>query len=274
MRVLPDWSSALAPTGLVAIMLITCGCGYVDYELRLNESRKYYAFLDKVEQFLLPKWVSSEAPLEVRVPKMTPQFIPMAPPQKITREDGSVEEPAVDPRQPDYVDLVFPELVGAWETRFPVIKSDGTHDDRRGYLYALTNYWQLSSELAADSTKFVTALKLQMAEKLGVPVSDERQELQPIGYPAYVPHVNYDVFSFKKIDVDGVFYNFDVYAKQHGSVIGVLVLVLPEGMESPQKLNERLPLMLGYFNFSPDPPRAGGNRNAPAGSTPAAPAGF
>lgn len=265
-------TSTLVRAGIVAVTaLLVVGCGYVDYETRLNESKKYYAFLDKVEQFLAPKWVSSEAPVELRVPK---QFVVMPAPQRIKREDGSIEEPAVDPRQPDYVNLTFPDLVGAWESRFGVLKPDGTREERKGYMYALTNYWQLAGDQAADSSKFVTSLKGLMAEKLGVAAADERVEPQPAGYPAYVPISSYDVCNFKRIDIDGVFYNFEVYSKQNGSVIGVLVLVLPEGMESPQKLSERLPLMLGYFNFSKDPPRVGSDRNAPAGSSTATPAGF
>ena len=268
-------SSTLVRAGIVASAIVfICGCGYVDYEFRLNESKKYYAYLDKVEQHLAPKWVSSEAPVELRAPK---QFTLIPPPQKIQREDGSVEEPAVDPRQPDYGNyyLKLPGLVGAWESRFSVLKPDGTREERKGYLYTLTNYWELVGDQAADSSKFVSNLQSLMAEKLGVPATDVRVEPQPAGYPAYVPVSSYDVCNFKHVDIEGVFYNFEVYAKQNGSVFGVVVLVLPEGMESPQKLSERLPLMLGYFNFSKDPPRVGSSQNAPAGSPAAtAPAGF
>ena len=249
--------------------LVFSGCGYAQYESRLSETKKYWAYLDKIEQFLAPKWYAQEIQMELRVPN---QFYLIPPPQRIQREDGTVEEPSVDPRQPDYLNLTFPELFGAWETPLTVLKTDGGQENRKGYLYAVCNYWQLVGEQASEAGQFLANLKTHMAEKLQVPPSDERVENQPSGYPAYQPISPFDVCDFKGIEIEGIRYNFTVYSKTSGSVIGVLILVLPEGMDAPQKISERIPLMLASFNLAKSPPTSLQTKNAPAAQQQSSPA--
>ncbi len=246
---------------LLILLLLAGGCGYAEYEFRLNESKKYYSYLDRIEQSLSPKWAAAGNLMELRVPR---QFILIQPPQPVQKEDGSVEASTIDPRQPDYLNLTFPELFGAWETKLRVTKTDGTSEERKGYLYALSNYWQLAGDQASEAGQFVSNFKTYLSEKLQTPVSDERSEIQPGGPPGYQPQSAYDVCSFKGKEIDGVNYSFEVYAKTQGSVIGVLVIVLPEGMEMPQKVSERIPLMLGAFSFTKEPPRQGAEKNATA----------
>ena len=247
------------------MMLILSGCGYADYELRLNETKKYWTYLDTIERLLLPKWTAPEVQMELRVPNM---FRPMPPPQRIQREDGTFEEQP-DLRQPDYLSLTFPELHGAWEASFSVLKTDGTTEQRKGYIYALCNYWELVGEKSADAGQFLKNFKSYMSEKLQIQASDERSETQAAGYPAYQPQALFEVCDFKQKEIDGVHYNFTVYGKTSGSVIGVIVMVLPEGMDSPQNVSKCVPLMLASFGLAKSPPVATQQRAAP-GQQPAA----
>lgn len=242
-----------------ALLLFVAGCGYSQYEARLTESKNYYAHLDRIEQALAPKWTSQNSVLELRVPR---QFVLIPPPQPIKKDDGTLEFPAIDPRQPDYVNLLFPELYGAWETNLKVAKKDGTAEDRKGYIYALSNYWELAGEKPDQAVEFFNNLKAMMSDKLGVPATDEPAFVYPKTLPAYQPQVTYDKCIFKEKDIEGVSYSFDVYARRSGSVMGVIVIVLPDGMDAPQKINERIPYMLGSFTVTSIPPKAGADKNA------------
>ncbi|HEY0983903.1 hypothetical protein [Schlesneria sp. DSM 10557] len=259
-----SWARSTMP--LFALLALCCGCGYSEYEARLNESRKYYAYLDKIEQSLAPKWTVAGNLIELRVPL---QFTLIPPAAPIQKEDGTIEQPTIDPRQPDYLNLTFPELFGAWESTFQVGKGNGVTENHKGYIYALSNYWELAGEHATDAGEFVNALKTYLSDRLQIPVTDEAPQLHPKVSPSYQAQAAFDVCSFKGKEIDGTNYTFEVYSKKLGSVIGVLVVVLPEGIENAQKVNERIPLMLESFNFTSVPPKAGADKNAPAQGNPA-----
>ena len=245
------------------LFLFVAGCGFAEYEARLAETKKYYAYLDKIEQSLSPKWTAAGNLLDVRVPN---QFTPIPPAPLIQKEDGTFEQAAVDPRQPDYLNLMFPELHGAWESVFKVAKGGGVTEDRKGYIYALSNYWELAGDRANDAGDFVNSLKVYLSEKLQIPVSDETIQVHPKVSPAYQVQSTFEACSFKGKDIDGTNYTFEVYGKKIGSVIGVIVVVLPEGIENAQKINERIPMMLESFNFTSTPPKIGSDKNAPKGN--------
>lgn len=236
------------------------GCGYSEYEMRLNESKKYYAYLEKVEQSLAPKWVLPGNLMELRVPR---QFTLIPPPAAAAPGEENAERP-IDPRQPDYVNLQFPGLFGAWEATFKVVKTDGTPDERKGYIYVLSNYWEFAGENAVDAGEFVNTIRDLLADKLKMAVADVRQEAYPKLPGSYHSQIPYDVCSFRGKEIDGVNYTFDVYARSQGSIIGIVITALPETLDSQQKVSERIPLMLETFNFTKTPPRAGAEQNAPA----------
>lgn len=236
----------------VGMSIFSVGCGYADYENRLNETKKYYTHLDRVEQSLAPKWSAPGGLMDLRVPQ---QFVQIPPPAPVQKEDGTVEQPAFDPRQPDYLQLTFPELYGAWEAVFRVAKGGGATEDHKGYIYALSNYWELAGEHANDAGEFTNKLKTYLTDTLQIPPTDETVQMHPKVNPAYQVQLTYDTCSFKGKNIDGTNYTFEVYSRKSGSVIGVIIVVLPEGIENAQKVNERVPLMLESFNLTSTPPK-------------------
>ncbi len=259
-------SSAVSNLALSGVMLLIFGCGYAEYETRLGESKKYYAYLDRIEQSLAPKWSLTGNLMELRVPKQFAQ-IPPAPPVKT--EDGKLEPAAIDPRQPDYLNLQLPGMFGAWESPLQIAKGGGTTETRKGYIYALSNYWEFAGENATDAPAFVETLKAQLAENLKIVPVDDQPQTHPKVMPAYQPQLTYNVCNFKGKNINGTNYTFEVYSRNQGSIIGVLVVALPEGIDMQQKINERIPMMLESFNFTSAPPKPGAG-NAPAGGNPAA----
>ncbi len=259
------FSTRVPSTVSLATLIFVSGCGYAEYETRLNESKKYYAYLDRIEQSLAPKWLVAGNLMELRVPR---QFSLIPAPLPTQKDDGTIEAPAVDPRQPDYLNLILPGLFGAWEAPFKVMKPNGTAEDRKGYIYVLSNYWELAGERPADAGAFVENLKNLLSENLRIQPSDERTEVHPKVMPAYQAQLQYDACAFKGKPIDGVNYTFETYSRTNGSVIATLVLVLPEGMDSPQKVSERIPMMLESFSFTKNPPKAGADKNGPAQPNP------
>ena len=255
------------------------GCGYDTYELRLKQTSDYYNYLERVEANLAPKWGDGRGILEMRVPK---QFVPIpSPPPPAKREDGTEEPPPVDLRQPDYVNLIFPELLGAWEAPVEVSLPDGGREIRKAYIYALSNYWTLIGENPNDAPHFTKSL----TELIGAALEETATEEPPEMHPkpgTYLPTASYNVFHFKPKPITlqvedrrtSVYYKFEVYERQNGDIQCPLVVVLPEGINPREKINERIPMMLEYVNPTKTPPRAGANKAAPAGAAAPAAAGF
>lgn len=266
-------------TASIALSLAgVIGCGYDTYELRLKQTKDYYSYLEKVEANLAPKWGDGRGILEMRVPK---QFVPISPPPPpAKREDGSEEPPGVDPRQPDYINLIFPELLGAWEAPVEVSLPDGGREIRKAYIYAVSNYWTLIGENPGDALLFTKSL----TELIGAALEETATEEPPEMHPkpgTYLPTASYNVYRFKPKPITlqvedrrtSVNYVIEIYERQSGGNIQCpLVVVLPENIGAKEKINERIPMMLDYVNPTKTPPRAGANKEAPTGA--AAPIAF
>ena len=266
------FSHRFSTVACFGLFVVVCGCGYAEYEARLAETRKYYAHLDKIEQALAAKWSVAGGIMDLRVPL---QFtaIPAAP--LIAKDDGTFEQPENDPRQPDYLNLVFPELFGAWESVFKVAKGGGATEDHKGYIYVVSNYWELAGEHANDAGEFPNKLKTHLTDTLQITATDEMVQMHPKVLPAYQVQKTYEACSFKGKNINGTNYTFELYSLKSGSVIGVIVVVLPEGIEMPQKINERIPMMLESFNLTSAAPKAGSDKNAGSqGNQPAPVSGF
>ncbi len=257
----------VAVAGAVSLAGVV-GCGYEAYELRLKQSQEYYKYLEKVEANLAPKWGDGRGILEVRVPR---QFVPISPPQPIKRDDGELEMPAVDPRQPDYMNLIFPELIGAWEAPVEVSLADGGRETRKAYIYALTNYWIFIGETPTETPLFTKSITDLIAAALDDPGTEEPPEMHPKP-GSYLPTASYNVHRFKPKPITlqvedrrtSVNYIFEVYERQSGDVQCPLVVVMPEGVDS--KVNERVSMMLEYVNPTKTPPRPDAKKTAPAGN--------
>jgi hypothetical protein len=278
-----SWSSPRTrATVVVGALSLTSllGCGYDTYELRLKQTKEYYAYLERVEANLGPKWADGQGILELRAPI---QFVPIAPPQPITAEDGTVEMPAVDPRQPDIVTLQFPELLGAWVAPVDVALADGSSEKRNAYIYALSNYWNYAGENVADAQNFTKLVTELIATSLEETAKEEPPEMHPKP-GSYLPSANYTVTRFNPKPIrktteereTTVNYVFEVYLRENGDIQCPIVVVLPEGIDQREKINERIPMMLDYVKTTKTKPPAGVSKDAPAagGKAAASPSGF
>ncbi|HUQ70955.1 MAG TPA: hypothetical protein VM165_15615 [Planctomycetaceae bacterium] len=261
--------------GRVLLVLAACalagGCGQQTYEARLNESRNYFAYVQKLDANLAPAWKLPPVE-ELRVPL---QFREIKKPAQVKNEEGKLVDPEIDPRQPDYLSMKIPGLWGTWEAPFNVVV-DGQPASRKGYLYCVSNASMLlKSDEAARAPDFTRELLVLIAEKLSVPQLDFATAGERQTHPrsqGYSVQNNFDVFRFQgdSLRIDGVPYAFEIYAHYQGPVQAALVLVRPLGIDSTAKLDERVMLMLERFKVSSKAPM--GAAKAAGGATPAGPA--
>lgn len=274
---LPVSAKRMFAGGLIAIAVL--GCGAEQYDQRLRQSKDYFNYLDKIEQNLGPKWSDGRIVELLRVPRQFQQ-IP-APPPPAKDEEGRTEAPAVDPRQPDYINLVFPQehLVAAWEAPFTVDTADGATSTRKGYIYVLSNYWMFLGEDPAEALKFLGIAVQHVGDALEnhIPQAELEKPVVEL-YPKpgrYLPASSYSVFTFQPkaiTDRDStVNYTFTMYAKQNGNIQSVILVALPDRISSQEKLVDRIPMMLENFHITKTEPKPG---NQSGGSAPSGGAAF
>ena len=279
----PPWMSFRILFSSIVFLVFT-GCGYDSYESRLQQTRDYYKYFEKVEANLGPKWRDGLGALEIRVPK---QFMPIPAPQPLTREDGTIEPLSLDLRQPDYVNLIIPGLLGAWEATFEVPLDDKLNSSttknaselRKAYIYAASNY-RMFIESPNDVSQFIQSLTDLVGTALGGKVKTEPPEMYP--KPGnFTPPASFNVFRYNQKAITQqtsnrrttVNYTFEIYTPQTGDMKCAIVIALPEGIDSREKINERVSLMLEHVRPAQTPPRQE-TFSSPTGPTNPASTGF
>jgi hypothetical protein len=268
-------------SALLCLALGLCGCGAEQYETRLKQSKDYFNYLAKIEQNLAVKWTDGRVVELLRVPK---QFMAIPAPVPVKNEEGQEELPAVDPRQPNYLNLLFPtaELIGAWEAPFGVVAADGSADTRTAYIYVLSNYWKFATEDNAEALKFIGATVQLVGDALEEHLPPEKLERPDVElHPKrgkYLAESSYNVYTFppKPITLRSterettVNYTFTMYAKQNGNIQAIVLVVLPDNISSQEKLVERIPMMLEHFQITRTEPKPsqGGAQQGPAQNSP------
>lgn len=252
------------------LMAIGCvsalGCGVDAYEQRLENARRYFAHMERIELNLKPTQPELR-PHELRVP-LTFDWVP--PPQL---QEGATEL-GPDLRQPDYTDLVLPGLIGAWQAGVTVSDAAGL-SQRRAFLYLLSNRDLYAAGRGSEAPQFLQNLMNELWEKLEIAEPDRRAPEENI-YPrtkSYAAPRSYSVANLRpSLEIDGTPYTMDVYLHQTESgVQSAIIAVLPVGLDPQSPVNERLTIMLEQFKVgdgSFSAPAAGGPSGG--GSVPAA----
>lgn len=270
-RGLPTKSAYRSQLLVIAILLLVglAGCGYDLYEERLGHTKLYFAYLEKVENFLAPKF--ADAGVEIRPPRQFESIPRPTPPKKETKPGEKApasgpDVPLVDLRQPDYVNITFPGLLAAWKAPLTVQVKDKP-ETRLAYLYLLSNYWDFAkADTAKEAPNFSQKVMNLVWNELDIPDRDRKAD--PVSYPklrSFVPRKDFSeaLVRPQKL-IDGVKYQFDAYLHQQGDIQAVVVLVVPAGAEGIEQLNTAMSLMLENLIVREEKPRMGSS----AGSGP------
>lgn len=252
------------------VLAMTSGCGYYEYELRLMESRDYYAHLEKIENNLVPEQFSfaEDDITRVRVPKNF-QLIPAPVPEK--GPDGKLLPLPKDIRQPDY--YTFTTLHAAWQATVDVTINEKA-EKRDAYLYLVSNISLLAGpqEKKADAPDFTKRLVEDLTRVLNVRAVVEPILNVPKG-KKYTPANSFQRLSFAAPKpLGGVRYDFELYIHEQGPLQTVQILAIPNGSPDAAIIRERMELSAEQFQVSPGATNRQPGAPAPGGSSSPAPA--
>ncbi len=241
------------------------GCGRETYLERFDETKRYFAYEDKLNQYLTRvAWAGKS--FQIRVPK---QFQPIA--TKIAKK-GEEEADEKDPRQPKFAELEFAGLQGAWQASFPLTGGAGSGE---GYLYLCSNYDLLAKKGDEERAKAFNAdVILRCATAFGQQASTKRLSELPLfdippkaeeafvekrkfhvlspGIPALVNDKPYRVRIFS-------------YKKEKSSAQISLVYILPDNIVQASVLDKAIDLSLETLVVTQEKPPTGTAKGAKSG---------
>lgn len=250
------------------LWLVTAsGCGEAIYGQRVENAKRYFAYIEKLDLALAAPWRDSG--VEIRIPR---HFQLMQKPKPQKNEDGELVEPEEDPRQPDYMNYQFPGLLGAWQTTVSATVN-GMQEPRKAYIYVLSNYEMFrSAEGRERAAAFSDDLLTSLSNVLSIPedtrkTSDEQFPKTPV----YIAPKRARVANLRPTHlIEGTTYAFDLYQFIQGDVQVTVAIVFPADSDANNVLGERVPLMFETMKLTGEKPRTGSKGNEKA----AAPSAF
>lgn len=228
------------------------GCGTETYEKRLNETSQYFAYVDTRNQSLSGVW--SSPTIKMRVPlefqQMEAPKIPVAAASDEAEAPAPEPTPVIDPRQPDYADLVLPGLEGAWRVEVPVdLKNESV--ERPAYLYVLSNHTLLKEKQTEEALNFFNNVNNQIANTFDQFLNTE--DFQSERFPkekGYSTPKSFTAGTFvPEMPIDGVPYQFQIYLSESGKRQVVILLVIPQNIARESKLKEQMDYSLETVDF-------------------------
>jgi hypothetical protein len=235
------------------------GCGASTYEARLSETKGYYGFLQDYNAHLEKPFRDSNTGIEIRVPKkMKPLPAPAAP------SEGDPNPK--DPRQPDYLELQFPGIVGAWA--LPTSATvNGEATAATAYFYVLSNIDLLRQQKPPfPAAEFYDEVIERVTKAIKIPLPAQNAwatEAYPRNATYMKPKDFHKIILTPAEPINGVpmeFYIFEYRQDQNPTKVSVIA-VLPVGINPKDGVHEALPFSLGTLNVPATPP-------APAASAP------
>jgi len=234
------------------------GCGAETYERRLEETRKYFEYLQNVNQALTPApW--TEFGIELRVPK---QFELIPPPSGATDAQGHPQPvpPGSDPRQPRFLNLELPGLLAAWRATVPVDTESGTRD-LPAYLYLCSNHFlwlQKENDPDVDPLSFDVDFGRRLAPLVGVspPTADYDWQWTEERIPkpgSYVPSKLFDTITFE-VTIRGVKYDLSLFRHQAQDIHVILMYLVPQDVAPQVRLSRAIEYSLHTLMVSSEVP--------------------
>ena len=266
--------------GLALLTTLAAGCGEAAYKAGLGRTIDYYEHLELVEDSLRPAYVTPAGLVSLRVPK---QFVPMPVPtqDEVDAAAAAGERSPLDDLHPSFLGVRLPGLVGTWSVLTPVTY-DGVESEQPTYLYLCTNEGLLGGqaqqtyEQAADGETvdagalgFISTVEATLANAFGVSIpegvlGEGDAEASSATLPTNTRYVElypgrrfadfYDrqpvtEIEFRPLNDVAAFevpYRIHLYELEPigTDVRAAVLLVVPEGIDPRQRLDERLELML------------------------------
>lgn len=253
------------------ILLLSClGCGSEQYEQRLAETAHWFEFQDRQDQLLAKPWTGPG--IKFRVPKVLTSY-PLPPPAEIQDAEGNMipnPEYQGDFRQPAFMNVALPGLVGAWHGEVETRTAEGSKQ-LPCYLYLCSN-WEIWLEDAPveKATTFHQTAADAVTGPLGIFLqeNDWDNEKYPRGKGYVVPKN----FTFTSKISEGKFsdepYAISIYLHQMQDIRVAVVLVVPQNADQRTRFEEAWDLSLQTLEVSGETPRRQGETSSGSSSGP------
>ncbi len=298
----------------VAIFGSFSGCGAKTYEERLETTKAYYDYIDRLNRNLGPQF--SESGVSMRAPKQF-TLIPAPPrrPKRPARANNATgagnsaaedsEEPRKkDPRQPDFLDVELPGLIAAWQADLETLGGSGGSAQpvrQTGYIYLLSNaeFWRTfktkkGNESNISPIKFhddvMDILTGTLNIEIGKHARGSATDRVNKWFTETVPAKKDERFAPKKEittitlvpdleegeESEAFQREYQVYLFANGDMKIVLIYALPRNVSAAENLIDRTLFSLQTLNVSAEKPRGapGGKAASPAGAAPKPGPGF
>ncbi len=266
------------------------GCGSQTYELRLEETKKYFSYLNKVNASLhaAESGLVRDYKITIRIPIQFNFIPPPVPTESEENEEPVPVPPEADERQRKFMNTILPGLLGAWEADLVVQyaeedeeaeadeeEEDAGADTAKGYIYLLGNHlkWIAKEEDASvEPLSFAVEATDAIASGFRMPPDRDEQpwdwavKKKPSGEAGYVGKKVFDAFEFganegdPEIEIDGAYYNVELYIHEVGDIQVLLMIVAPIDTATSEKLGERVGLMLEQLEVEAVTPKSPATR--------------
>ncbi|MCA9098957.1 MAG: hypothetical protein KDA36_11245, partial [Planctomycetaceae bacterium] len=217
--------------------LLLSGCFEAVYEQRLKTANEHFKHQEILDSNLGPVWFGTG--LAFRVPK---EFELIPPPEAPAAEgDGAAEAtPQIDRRQPDFIGMELPGLVGAWKANVTVSGQSAS-----AYAYIMTNQALMAMPPGPDRpnpAEFTnkTIEDLSRAAKISLKPEDWINESFP-KQSGFITPVNYQsAVQESTREVAGKKMRYLIYRSQQGDLQAIVMFVIPSNTSDP--IIDKLPI--------------------------------
>ena len=271
-NLLPGLDRRTFLASLAGTSLFAMGCGADTYKDRLEATRQYFEYLEKVNSALGTKVVPFEG-VELRVPKPFTQIIPPPPPK-----EGEAEtqlDPNEDPARLGYhPNIRLDGVLASWRAKVDLETPSG--GEGMAYLHLLSNLprWvEKQSNNDIEPLHYRTDLTNLLANAYNVQTetADAPWPWIKIGsrdderYRAFSPYVGkktVDYIDIPPVDqpINAIFYWMEVRDVHVG-----LVLIIPRAIDPRLKLEDRLKHTLETLKVPSQPPQKKAAKQAVGG---------
>lgn len=248
-------------------LLLVCGCGSEQYEARLKETNAFFEYRQSLDRVLQSgNWSPPQFAISMRIP----QGFTLKPGPRPVKEG---EEPQEDTRQPTFLALHLPGLVGAWQGEFPA--DDG---NRPVFLYVCSNHQlyldSVKSKDGPDPATFLSDLEnsLSTVMQVTLPPGESTQVGNNIRYaetcprdPKYALQKRFTGITYvPELSIGGVAIKAQYYGHYNGPIQVAVLAIYPAGIRD--RIEDKLLKSLETFTAANQVPAL---KSGPAGGQPA-----